>query len=186
MENVQRNEAPLPEGLLGKAAEEILEAEIDILEYLEQGKEIPHGRHYRTKVDCEVVRVDTLTPTGETLLRKVGKRHCAYELIAEFHHCENQVVEPDETIDLRTHGLKGFITAHREIVKVFFGKDGYSIERGKRSVAEILKLVGKTPDTYMLLEEKCRQPPMVIPPNQLVEICGCEEFHAQVQTGGSS
>jgi hypothetical protein len=186
MENIQHHNDSLPEGLLSRAAEEILEAEIDVLEYVERGKEIPHGRTYRTKVDCETVRVDTLTPTGKLLLEKVCKRTCAYELIAEFVHCENQVVEPHETIDLRTPGLKGFITAHREIVEIFFGKDAVRIERGKRTVAEILKKVGKTPEAYILLEEKCGQPPMPIPANQPVEICGCEEFHTQVQTGGSS
>jgi len=59
------------------------------------------------------VKIETPHPTGEALLARVGKRPCAFELIEEFVHCENNVVEPGETVDLRKHGLKGFITAHR-------------------------------------------------------------------------
>jgi hypothetical protein len=61
----------------------------------------------------------------------VGKRPCGYELIAEFVHCENLVIEPDETVDLRQRGLKGFITAHKEFVTIFIGgpEHPYRIER---------------------------------------------------------
>lgn len=61
----------------------------------------------------------------------------------------------------------------------------YKIERGKRTVAEILGKVGQNPDGYILLEEK-NGPPMPIPPNVPVQIHGCEVFHTQVQSGGSS
>ena len=45
--------------------------------------------------------------------------------------------------------------------------------------------MGKTPDTYALLEEK-DGPPLPLPANQPVDIQGCEVFHFQVQSGGSS
>lgn len=166
--------------------QEMDELEIDIYECAERGEEVPHAKAYRVRIDGEKFRVDTPEPTGDLLLHKVGKRPCAYELIAEFTHRENQVIEPHETVNLRQRGLKGFITAHKEIVTIFFKDDPQQIERGDRTVAEILAKVGKTPEGYILLEEKPGQPPIPLPANLPVKIHGCEVFHTQVQSGGSS
>ena len=65
----------------------ISEAEIDIREMAERGRDVPEARIYRIRIDDKVVRVDTAHPTGEALLAKVDKRPCAFELIAEFVHC---------------------------------------------------------------------------------------------------
>ncbi|SRR6266699_724688 len=157
----------------------------DILEFAERDEEVPHAREYRVRIDSEIVRVDTPDPTGESLLGKVGKRPCAFELIEEFVHHENCVVEPDEVVNLRKHGLKGFITAHKEIVTISINDRPYQIERGERTVAEILSKVGQTLEGYILLEEK-NGPPMPLPPDRPVTLCGCEVFHSQVQSGGSS
>jgi hypothetical protein len=165
--------------------QEVVELEIDILEFAERGEHVPHARAYRVRIDCETVRIDTPCPTGEELLAKVGKRSCAFELIEEFTHCENDVVEPEEKVDLRKHGLKGFVTAHKEIVTIFINKDPYRIERGQRTVAQILEKVGQSPDGYVLLEEK-NGPPMPLPPSVPVKIHGCEIFYSQPQSGGSS
>lgn len=163
----------------------IHELEIVLRDYAERGEEVPHARSYVVHIDDEVVKVHTPHPKGEELLYKVRKRPCGYELIAEFRHGENFVVEPHETIDLRKHGLRGFITAHKEIVTIFINDKPYSIERGERTVAEILSKVGQTPEGYILMEEK-DGPPLPLPPNLPVKICGCEIFHSQAQSGGSS
>jgi hypothetical protein len=165
----------------------VQEGEIDILEFAERGESVPHAKTYRVRIDGEVVKVHTPCPTGEELLHKVGKRPCAFELIAEFRDHKNRVIEPDETVDLRQHGLKGFITAHKEIVTIFIGGPDYpyKIERGEHTVAQILSKVGKTPEGYVLLEEK-GGPPLPLPPNIPVKICGCEMFYTQPQSGGSS
>lgn len=159
--------------------------EVDILEHATHGRKVPHAKSYRVPIDGKKVKVKTPTPTGEELLKLVDKRPCAYELIEEFVHHKNDVVEPNETVDLRREGLKGFITAHKEIVTIFIDGPGYPIERGKRTVAEILSKVGKNPEGYILLEEK-NGPPLPLDENKPVEIVGCEIFHTQVQTGGSS
>jgi len=159
--------------------------EIDILEFAERGEEVPHAKTYHVRIDCEKVSLDTAHPNGEMLLSKVGKRPCAFELIAEFVHCENDVVESNEVVDLRQRGLKGFITAHKEIVEIFINGTAYNIERGNRTVAEILDKVGQTPEGYILLEEK-DGPPLPLPPNVPVKVRGCEIFHSQTQSGGSS
>jgi hypothetical protein len=164
---------------------DIVDLEIDLLEFAQRGAEIPHARAYRVRIDGEEVKIETPCPTGETLLSKVGKRSCAFELIEEFIHHENNVVEPSETVNLRKPGLKGFITAHKEVVTIFINGDPYEIDRGERTVAEILSKVGQTPAGYILLQEK-DGPPLPLPDKQPVKICGCEIFHSQVRSGGSS
>lgn len=164
---------------------EIAEIEIDIFEFAEREEEVPHARTYRVRIDGVTVKIDTPCPTGETLLHSVGKRPCAFELIEEFVHHENNVVEPGETVNLRKHGLKGFITAHKEIVTIFINTAPYQIERGEHTVAEILSKVGETPEGYILLEEN-GGPPLPVPVDHPVKICGCEIFHSQTQSGGSS
>jgi len=160
--------------------------EIDVLEFAERGEEVPHAPFYWVRIDSDKVKVDTPRPTGELLLSKVGKRPCAFELIEEFVNGKNDVVEPSEEVDLRRRGLKGFITAHKEIVTIFINGDPYQVERGNRTVAEILAKVNETPEGYVLLEEKHGQPPMPLPPDRPVKIHGCEVFHTQPQSGGSS
>ncbi|HST51084.1 MAG TPA: multiubiquitin domain-containing protein [Pyrinomonadaceae bacterium] len=169
----------------GERVQDVVEIEIDILEFAEQGMDIPHARAYHVRIDGEKVKVDTPHPTGEMLLSKVGKRACAFELIEEFMHHENDVVEPDEMVDLRKHGLKGFITAHKEMVEISINGAPYTIERGSRTVAEVLSKIGQTTEGYILLEEK-NGPPLPLPPTVPVKIRGCEVFHSQTQSGGSS
>jgi hypothetical protein len=167
--------------------EELSEIEVDLHELAQRGEDVPLARTYRVRIDNEVVKVDTPNPTGRLLLGKIHKRPCAFELIEEFLHGENRVVEPDETVSLRRRGLRGFITAHKEIVTIFIGGGDhpYTIERGERTVAEILGKVGKTSEGYDLLEEK-NGPPLPVPANHPVRICGCELFYVQPKTGGSS
>ena len=168
---------------VGKEA--VVEEIVNLEDYAHPNKQPPLSRSYRIRIDGELVKVETHCPTGEMLLSKVGKRPCAFELIEEFVHHENDVVEPGETVDLRKHGLKGFITAHKEIVTICINGDPYPIQRGERTVAEILAQVGQTPEGYILLEEK-NGPPLPLPANLFVKICGCEVFHSQTQSGGSS
>lgn len=159
--------------------------EVDIFELAQKGEDVPHAPAYRVRIDGENVRIDTPHPTGERLLAKVHKRPCAFELIEEFVHHENNIVEPKEQVDLRKKGLKGFITAQKEIVTIFVNGDPFQIERGDRTVAEILAKVGQTPDGYDLFEEK-DGPPMPVSPERRVKVHGCEVFHTQARSGGSS
>lgn len=160
-------------------------AEVDVSDHASRGQAVPAAKSFKVRIDDQTIVLHTQHPTGTEILAAVDKYPCAYELIAEFTHQKNCVIEPDETIDLRTHGLKGFITAHKEIVTITINNDPYQIDRGTRTVAEVLSKVGQTPDGYILLVEK-NGPPMPIPPNQPIHIHGCEVFHSQPQSGGSS
>ena len=159
--------------------------EIDIFESSQRGEDVPQASAYRVRIDGETFRIDTPMPTCELLLGRVGKRPCAFELIEEFVHRDNDVVEPGEEVDLRKKGLKGFITAYKEIVTISINDSPYQIARGERTVKEILGKVDETPGGYILLEEKTG-PPMPVPADKPVKIHGCEVFHTQAQSGGSS
>jgi hypothetical protein len=161
------------------------EVEVDLLDYAGRGEPVPHARYYRVTIDGEKYRVETPTVAGKDLLALAGKNPWGFELIAEFAHRENDVVDPDEAIDMRQHGLKGFITAHKETVTIFVQSAPYLIQRGERTVAEILALVGKTPEGYILLEEK-DGPLIPVPEDRPVKVRGGEQFFVQVKSGGSS
>ena len=85
--------------------------------------------------------------------------------------------------------VTGLIVAYGYLIEAFvswYSGDPYEIERGNRTVAEILGKVNETPEGYVLLEEKDGQPPMPLPPDRPVKIHGCEVFYTQPQSGGSS
>ena len=159
--------------------------EVDIYEFSKRDEEVPHSRTYIVRIDDQKVRFNSPYPTGEELLERVGKKSCAYELIEELVHGETKVVEPEEEVNLRERGLKGFVTTHRKIVTISINDKPYQIESGDRSVSEILNLVGQKPDGYVLFEEK-EGPPMPLPDNVPVRVEGCEVFYSQPQSGGSS
>ena len=157
--------------------------EVVVREFAERGEPVPHAKAYRVHIDGEVIRFETSSPTGETLLKAIDKCACAFELIAEFMRHENEVIEPDEAVDLRRPGLKGYITAHKEIVTIFIGGKPYGMERGERSVDSILSKVGQTAAGYDLYDEKTGLP---LSSDRPVKIHGCEEFITQVRGGASS
>ncbi len=101
-------------------------------------------------------------------------------MIEEFVHHKNNVVEPSEVLDLRKKGLKGFITAQKEIVTIFIDDQSYQIERGSRTVAELLAKAGKTSEGFLLVEEQDGEP-IPLDPDLDVTIRGCEVFRSEVQ-----
>lgn len=143
---------------------------------------------YQVRVDHETFHVSEPDPTGTELLALVHRRPCAYELIEVFHDDEKtNVVLPDEKVDLRKHGLKGYLSAHREVVDIHLMSDNpIQIQRGTYTVAQMLEKAGVSPETNMLLQEIDGQPPLPVPPNQPLHIQGCEIFYVQPQTGASS
>ena len=147
--------------------------------------EPPHGRTFPVRIDEEHVLLHEQHPTGEDLLEAVDKRPCAYALIQLLRHDEQRTIPPHDRVDIGAPSADRFVTVHKEIVSITIDGDPYEIQSGNRTVAEILDKVGKTPDAYALLEEK-DGPPLPLPANQPVDIQGCEIFHFQVQSGGSS
>ena len=146
-----------------------------------------HARTFPVHIDDREVLLHEQFPTGTSILSEVGKRPCAWRLVQLLVHGNRQVIEPSTTVDLAEPGPERFITEPKEIVDVFINgrPEPYPIQRGDYSVAQILDLVGQAPDSYILFEEE-DGPPLPVPMDTVVHIAGCEIFHTQVQSGGSS
>lgn len=166
-------------------APEAQEAEVDITDYAARGAQVPNAHTYVVTIDGQKFKVSTSMPTGEFLLSLVHKRPCADDLIAEYSHHDTRVVDPTTEVDLKTQGLKGFITAPKAVMTIFIDNAPYPIEGGPRTVAEILAKVGKSSEGYMLMQDKDGAL-VPIPVDEPVQIAGCEEFFTQVQSGGSA
>lgn len=149
----------------------------------------PHGRTFPAHVDDTEVLFHEEFVTGEALLERVEKTPCAYTLIQLLPHDATQVIAPDATVDLGQPGAKRFVTKHKQLVDIYINKSDhpapYEIAPGTHSVAEILGLAGLSADGYDLFIEK-DGPPLPIAADTPVVIEGCEVFHAQVRSGGSS
>ena len=165
--------------------EEIVEVEIDIVEFADRGEQPPNARGYRFRIDGDIHTADIRHLTGEAILGKAGKRPCAYELLQELTHRENEVVDSNETVDLRRHGLRGFITAHKETVTIFVDDKPYPIVRGERTVDEILGKVDETSEGFDLRQDIDGKL-QLRPSNLHVSIKGCEAFFTQVKVGTTS
>lgn len=161
------------------------ESEVDIGDYAARGAQPPQARTYVVTIDGQKFKVHTPTPLGAFLLSLVHKRPCSDDLLAEFAHHETCVIGPDTEVDLKTQGLKGFLTVPKAVVTIFIDDGSYPIERGQRTVAEVLAKVGKSPQGYMLMEDK-NGALVPVPVDQIIQIAGCEKFFTQVQSGGSS
>jgi hypothetical protein len=145
-----------------------------------------HGHHrFHIHIDDDRFELEHPIITGREIMKLVNKRPCRYSLVQVFPHADDQFVEPDEKVDLAKPDTERFVTVQKERVAITVKGEAFEVKAGEHSVAQILKLVGETVDGYDLLEEK-EGPPMPIPPSQPVHIHGCEIFHTQVKSGGSS
>lgn len=145
-----------------------------------------HGhRRYNITVDDDRFDLDHSIVTGLELMKLVKKRPCRYALVQVIPHADDQFIDPDEKVDLSKPGVEHFVTVQKDKVTIYVNGDPFEIAAGNHAVAEILGLVGETPDGYDLLEEK-NGPPLPIPTTEPVCIEGCEIFHTQVKSGGSS
>lgn len=159
--------------------------EVDIFVLTEKGQPIPPAHRYKVRVDGQEFVLGTRYPSVEQLLALVHRKLCAYELI-ELLPNENLEVEPGDEIDLHQRGLRGFISAHREVVTIFIKGDPFPVKRGGYTVDQILGLVGQSSAGYNLYEEKPGCPPMPVPEGSTLQIVGCEVFTYQVKAGTSS
>src|SRR5438132_340635 len=91
---------------------------------------VPHAPTFHVRIDGDNFRVETEHPTGEFLLTLVGKRPCAFELLAQFAPHRQEIIQPGDEIDLRQPGLTGFITVHKDVPTIFINDNPYPISTG--------------------------------------------------------
>jgi hypothetical protein len=137
------------------------------------------------QVDGHAIKVSEGTLSGEAILGLVDKRSCRYGLVRLLPRNEEKEVAPQDRVDVSEQGADRFRTYQKERVTITVKGTAFEIAAGNHSVADILGLMGESVDAYDLLEEKSG-PPMPVPPSEPVFIEGCEVFHTQVKSGGSS
>ena len=84
---------------------------IDVAAYINEGKEIPRGRHYAIQIDRKTYVVKSEMITGRELLLLAGKTPPErFQLNQFFRFGRVEKVELDETVDLATCGIERFAT----------------------------------------------------------------------------
>jgi hypothetical protein len=137
------------------------------------------------QVDNQTMKVTESSLTGEAILGLVGKRPCRYALIQLLPRQVEKEIMAQDFVDISKPGVERFKTQSKQRVTITVDGSSYEVEAGQHTVTDVLGLVGKSVEGYDLLEEKSG-PPMPIPPTEPVSIEGCEIFHSQVKSGGSS
>jgi len=97
-----------------ECTEEIIIEEIDVEEYVKQGRHVPHARRYRIRIDREQHVVYKPVITGREILNLVGKTPEKYLLSQRLRGGHVKPVEADEQIDLRGPGVERFMTLKRD------------------------------------------------------------------------
>ena len=108
---------------------------------------------------------------------------------------DNQELE----IDLREFAERGEAVPHAGVYRVRIDDETVKVHTPCPTGEELLQKVGKRPCGFELIAEFYHHhensviepeekdgPPLPLPPNLPVKICGCETFHTQAQSGGSS
>jgi hypothetical protein len=135
--------------------------EFELRTHAECEKSAPNARTFHVHIDDKRVTVDGAVHNRVFLLGLVGRNQEEYELIEEFVDAgDNEVVERGEKVDLRTPGLRGFITAskhhHQRPARISIDDVPYKIPTGP-TLGSVLRDLPKPPvpaDRDLWLEKK--------------------------------
>jgi hypothetical protein len=87
---------------------------IDVEEYAKAGREKPHGRAYRIRIDRTLHVVRQQFITGREILALVGKTPEEYILTQKFPNGQVKTIEANEKVDLAHPGVERFMTMRRD------------------------------------------------------------------------
>lgn len=164
---------------------EITEVEIvEIEEYALVGKPIPKAAKYVVRIDETRVAFTNPNPTGIDLLTAVNKKPCAYVVVQIIRNADDQFIDPNEHVDLRSPGVERFATVAKDIVQVYIDGQKVDVARGIVPVSQI-KNLGGIADGYQLAQDvDGRLVPLAS--DASIDIQGCEVFESRPPAGGAS
>lgn len=93
--------------------EELIE-EIEIEVFVREGKEIPHARRYRIRVDRHQYVVHSHTITGREILALAGKTPETYKLYQHKKGHQPEQIAPEHVVDLRADRVERFTTMPKD------------------------------------------------------------------------
>lgn len=130
---------------------------IDVEAYTRDGKEIPHGKKYKIRVDGLEVILHHHEVTGDEILVAAGKipTEC-YSLYIKLKHCDFDLIRPHEKVDLSEKKVEHFITKPPVVFHYTVDKEPETTEEETLTPNQILDLAGITPvkDYYLVRVNK--------------------------------
>ncbi len=102
---------------MNSETEQILTIEIiDIEVYAREGRPVPHGHHYRYRVNKQSFVTESPLITCEEILERAGLTPTdRFRLRQKLRHGPPQEVKPGTVIDLRAPGIERFIAQAKEV-----------------------------------------------------------------------
>jgi len=88
--------------------------EVDVEQYVKEGKPIPRARRYRIRIDRERIVVETSELTGHAILALVGKTPQQYLLSQRLRGGAVKSVEPDQVVSFVAPGVERFMTMPKD------------------------------------------------------------------------
>jgi hypothetical protein len=93
--------------------EEIID-EVDVEQYVKDGKPVPRARRYRIRVDREFFVVSVSEMTGRAILALAGKTPEQYLLSQRLRGGVVKPVGPDEVVSFIGPGVERFMTMPKD------------------------------------------------------------------------
>lgn len=149
---------------------------------------VSRARYFIIYIDEERYRLDNALTNGEALLKIAGKCSCKHLLTQSLPNRPDEIISPDEEVDVSKPGVERFLTVLKDDVSIYLEVDDavkeVVVRRGQVLVSDILSKAGLGTG-YVLYQHREGG---IVPLEQeaFVEIDGCERFPAQVIGGASS
>lgn len=89
---------------------EIIEIEV----YVREGKDIPHARSYKIRVDRQHYVVHSPIITGREILALAGKTPETHKLYQHKRGHQPEQISPEHEVDLKGHGVERFTTMPKD------------------------------------------------------------------------
>jgi hypothetical protein len=90
---------------------------IDVEAYAKEGKQVPHGHHYKIRVDKQEYTVPTDTMTGRDILTLAGKTPPERYILRQKIKGQVIRVELNDVVDFKAPGVERFMTIPNEVTE---------------------------------------------------------------------
>lgn len=88
--------------------------EVDVEQFVKEGKPVPRARRYRIRIDRESFVVSVPEMTGRAILALAGKTPEQYLLSQRLRGGVVRLVGPDETVSFLGPGVERFMTMPKD------------------------------------------------------------------------
>lgn len=134
---------------------------------------------YKIRINEQTFHLPNPTPTGRELLELVGKDPATHFLVQIIVGQDDIVIGLDDNIDLTVPGLErvDVVAKARQFV-IRIDEQTFHLTNSQPTGRELLELVGRSPDHFLLTLVLANEPDRLIGPHEHVDISrtGVEQF----------